>query len=200
MKSDKQHDHQVWPFGIARHLQWEEGHYLHCLESCCISLQKGTNSHWIRLWLASRERWLCLLMPGQVRPWMRKLTGHLSLHWNLIKRSPAPSVLSGVFTVSRLFSSLWFSNFYGRNTPAFLLLVIIYSQCSVNAQGTGCLPRRENDHCLSGRAWIGNENLSPAHPKLPLQIKTFPYLLLLILWILHLPKRFHERVPFKTEK
>ena len=53
-------------------------------------LYRKTDSHWIRLSWVSREWWFCLLMSQQMCPWIRELTGHLSLHWNLIKSKSSP--------------------------------------------------------------------------------------------------------------
>ena len=54
------------------------------------NLYRKTDSRWIRLSWVSRECWFCLLMSQQMCPWMRELTGHLSLHWNLIKSKSSP--------------------------------------------------------------------------------------------------------------
>ena len=53
-------------------------------------LYRKTDSHWIRLSWVSREWSFCLLMSQQMCPWIRELTGHLSLHWNLIKSKSSP--------------------------------------------------------------------------------------------------------------
>ena len=53
-----------------------------------ISTEK--DSHWIRLSWVSREWSFCLLMSQQMCPWIRELTGHLYLHWNLIKSKSSP--------------------------------------------------------------------------------------------------------------
>ena len=100
-------------------------------------------------------------MPGQMCPQMTKLTGLLSLHWNLMKSKSKQFCSLRSPHISKLFSPFSFFNFCGRKTPSMVLLVIFHPQCSVNAQGTGCLSSREKGDYLSGRTWIGTENSSP---------------------------------------